>query len=373
MNVFIVSRGMPNDRYPLNGIFEFDQAKALASIGHNVSFMVLDFRSFWIKRKWGYFHYKKDNVNVFEISIPIGRYRKSVSLLQYFASFLYEKMVQKVGQPDVVHSHFFFISHIANVFKNKYKLPFVITEHTSMLNKELSDLEPIDVRVMKAAFHKPDKIITVSESLQKNLKQKFNRDSTVVYNVIDTDTFSFVPRKKKKEFVFVSIGFLIPRKGFDLLINAFHKAQFDSNVKLLIIGEGKEKDNLQSQINQYQLSEQIQLLGAKNRDEIMQIMQNSDSFVLASNAETFGVVYIEAMLTGLPVIATICGGPENFITENEGILIPKNDELELTKALQQMHKTAYNYNAKAISEYCYHQFSPKNIALQITEVYKELL
>lgn len=369
MKVLVLSRGFPHTKYIFNGIFEYDQAKALASIGHKVIFLALDFRSFWIKRKWGFFYFKKDNVHVFELSIPIGRYRKSISLLHLFLSFAYKRICNKMGTPDVIHSHFFQISNLAVFLKRKYKIPLVITEHSSLLN---GDISKINLKLMKNSFKYADQIISVSPSLAKNIKTKFTYDSKIIYNIVDTDSFSFIERKQKKEFLFLSIGLLIKRKGFHLLIEAFKKADFDSNVFLNIVGEGKEYNYLQKQIDSYGLASQIKLLGKKNRTEIQEIMKKSDCFVLSSRAETFGVVYIEAMLTGLPVIATVCGGPENYLTEKSGILIEKDNVNALTKALKDMQKNAYNYNHKEISEYCYKKFSPQTIAEQITKVYHSL-
>ena len=79
-------------------------------------------------------------------------------------------------------------------------------------------------------------------------------------------------------------------------------------------------------------------------------MKGCDAFVLASRAETFGVVYVEAMAAGLPVIATACGGPEDFVSEENGILIPADNEEKLTEALIEMYHMAHKYDKQAISE-----------------------
>ena len=68
-------------------------------------------------------------------------------------------------------------------------------------------------------------------------------------------------------------------------------------------------------------------------------MRHSNAFVLASRTETFGVVYIEALSQGLPVIATRCGGPESIVTSDNGLLVPIENIPELTKALLTLYKT----------------------------------
>ena len=82
MKVAIISRGMPSAEYPLNGIFEFDQAKALSKKGLDIAFVVIDFRAFSYKRKYGLFEYTSEGVHVFELSLPINIYRRAIPVLQ---------------------------------------------------------------------------------------------------------------------------------------------------------------------------------------------------------------------------------------------------------------------------------------------------
>lgn len=357
----------------MNGIFELDQAKALASIGQEVFYLALDFRPIWIGRKWGFTHSKQRNLHTFILSVPIGRYRKSVGLLQKMMVYAYKRIVDIAGKPDVVHAHFYFMSVIASVLKLKYNLPFVITEHASSINYGYDNIGKLDLSLFKRSFKNADKIITVSPSLQKNIKKYFGYDSFVVFNVVDTGSFRFCKRKKNENFTFLSIGSLQKRKGFDLLIKSFKSANFANNVMLKIVGKGAEFENLQKIIDSYNLREQIKLLGEQSRSQIMQEMKKADAFVLASKGETFGVVYIEAMLTGLPIIAMECGGPEHFTTKDNGILIPKDNEEKLTDALIDMRKNAYNYDSKKISDNCYENFSPESIAKQLLYAYESLI
>lgn len=354
----------------MNGIFEMDQARALASVGQKVCFLALDFRPFWIIRKWGLFHSKDNNLDIFRLSIPIGRYKKSIPILQFILLQAYKHITKKIGKPDIVHAHFYFMTVIAAILKQKYKLPIVATEHSSALNYDFNKIKQRDLQLYKQSFKTADYILSVSPSLQKSINNRFGYNSEVVYNVVNTNIFKFCKRKRSEKFTFLSIGSLQKRKGFDLLITAFYKAGFDSNVFLNIIGEGDEQEYLQQTIDKYNLSEQIKLLGKKSRFEIYENMKKSDTFVLASRGETFGVVYIEAMSTGLPVIATICGGPENFITKEDGILIDADNLESLTDALLHMKNNAYSYDFKKISENCSLNFSEKSIATQLIKNYK---
>lgn len=372
MRVFVISRGVPTENDPLNGIFEFDQAKALSSEHIDVVMLVIDFRSRIYKRKYGYFHYIKDQVKVFELSLPLGVYRRALPILQLLLLFVYNQAVKKIGKPDIIHSHFYSIAAISSCLKKK-RIPFVITEHSSKLNRNINEISKLDQRLARKAYQGAT-VIAVSDLLKRSLDKNFKTNAIVIDNIIDNECFQNHQRENKNEFRFISVGNLIPRKGFDILIKSFKKA-FDNekDVYLDIIGEGDERANLERIIISEGLSHRIRLLGQMNRIEIGRVMINSNAFVLASLRETFGVSYVEAMMTGLPVIATRCGGPETFVDETNGILINPNETETLTDALKYMYDKAKNYDSALISRTAQERFSPNNIANQLIKNYKNIL
>ena len=175
------------------------------------------------------------------------------------------------------------------------------------------------------------KLLSVSENLRRALLDNFNSDSKVVPNMIGEEFLINPDTEKYKKFTFVAIGSLIHRKGFDLLIEAaakLKKAGID-DWNIIIIGGGNEKENILNLISKYNLNSHIKLVGSKNKDEIREYLSKSHAFVLPSRSETFGVVYIEAMAMGLPVIATDCGIPEDLINNSNGLVCPVEDIEEI--------------------------------------------
>lgn len=374
MKVFVISKGMPTEKYPLNGIFEFDQAKALAKVGHDVVMLVIDFRSRTYKRDYGWFSYEKDGVKVFELSLPLGIYRRALPFLQCLLVRLYEKAVKSFGKPDIIHAHFYSIAAIASILKRKFKIPLVVTEHSSKLNRNILEISGLDVKLARKAYQNADRVVAVSNALARNLKNNLNVDAVVIHNIVDVSRFQYVKRTQKSGFTFISIGNLIELKGFDLLVEAFTEAfKDDKSVKLNIVGAGPEKEKLQHIVNQYDLNNNIVLLDEVGRDKLKVLYPESDAFVLASKSETFGVVFIEAMATGLPVIATDCGGPSDFVNEQNGYLIPVNDKKSLVDALMKMRNNAYGFNSMEISEMCVKKFSPENIGNALTNLYQTII
>jgi Glycosyltransferase len=370
MRVFVISKGMPTEQYPLNGIFEFDQAKALARSGAEVAMLVIDFRSGSYKRKYGFSEYETEGVRVFELSLPLGLYRRALPLLRYLLIKVYKKAVKACGQPDIIHAQFYSIGAIAAVLKKRYKVPFVITEHSSKLNTDLQNISQLDLNLAKSAYQCADKLIAVSHALAANLKNNFQVEATVIPNIVDVSQFQYVERTPKDDFTFISVGNLVKIKGFDQLLEAFAEAfKADNAVKLSIVGDGPELENLQNTVTRLNLNGKVSLLRTIGRNRIKSFYQEGDAFVLASHSETFGVVFIEAMATGLPVIATSCGGPNDIVTENAGYLIPVDDRQALVSALQAMRNNAYNFNSLEISRNCIEKYSPETVGRQIIEAY----
>jgi glycosyltransferase involved in cell wall biosynthesis len=375
MRILIVSRGYPTEKYPLNGIFEFDQAKALAEAGHEVIFAANDMRSIRRWRKWGIEEKIIDGVKIYAFNIPCGRVPTkwlewiSIKALRY----LYSYIERKCGRPDIIHSHFLNQGYSAvNALKEK-GIPIIHTEHYSVMNQK--ELDQHTQYLGEYTYNNVDQVIAVSRCLATSIKEKFGVEPIVIPNIVDTTVFHYsAMRHSDDEVFFISVGGLIKTKRMDLLISAFHRA-FEGNTKifLYIYGQGPERKNLENLIRQYHLEEQIFLMGLASREVIAKKMQESDCFVLASERETFGVVYIEAMATGLPVIATKCGGPEDFVDNSNGIMVPTNNAECLANAMKSMHLNINQYDKPTISSDTKAKFSPQAVAMKIIGVYEEIL
>lgn len=375
MYILIVSRGYPTDRYKTNGIFEFDQAKALAQAGHKVVFACIDMRSIRRTRKFGFESLVKENVHIEAINIPCGRIPNIIlNKISIFAlKKLYKKIINKYGKPDIIHAHFIQCGYAAVNALSQEKIPIILTEHYSAMNE--SNISSYYMKLGFFTYSKVNKILSVSRALADNIKDKFNVDVDVVPNAIDISVFEYRKKEKEKKiFYFVSTGNLNINKRMDLLIRSFYNC-FNNyeNVKLYIFGEGPERNNLEKLISQLQLNNQIILPGLKSREEIADKYSESDCFVLASRRETFGVAYIEAMAMGLAVIATRCGGPEDFVNENNGLLVDADNEIQLSKAMFDVYKEIDRFKGYEISSEIKGKYSPEVIADRLIKIYNEII
>lgn len=371
MRILIIARGYPSPKYPLYGIFEWDQAKALSALGHEVIVAALDMRSLRRWRHWGTQHFHRDGVNVEVLSLPAGNIPKPLlnSLRVWALRRLYSRIVKLTGKPDIIHSHFIELGYASTQVLNREGIPLIHTEHYSGMNQ--TTLSGFYQSLGSMTYPKLSQVIAVSHSLSDNLKSKFNITPIVIPNIIDLSQFNAeVEAKDDSEFTYISVGGLTPNKNMAGLIHAFHHAFNDNpNVRLKIIGEGTQRKPLEALIKQLNLHDQVSLMGLLDRSSIARVMRESHAFVLASKSETFGLAYIEAMAMGLPVIATKCGGPEDFVTPENGLLVEIDQIEELAQQLIFMKENIHRYDRQKIADTVRTRYSPLSIATQLNELY----
>ena len=380
MKVLFVTRGFPSDNNVMDGNYEAGQAKALAAKGCQVSVVSIKLKSILHLFSRGKIsHRKVDGVDVYLCTrIRFStRYWSTPKLNERVAIRAYNQVfmqyVKEKGMPDVVHSHSIFCAAPVAFLKEKYHLPFVITEHWSgMFTTSVSEWQ----KEKSFIYHKADRVICVSQALADTLKRNYGIESIVINNMVNDLFFQNGKNYRNDDnFRFVACGALRKDryKGFDLLVDAFALAHFPANVSLDIVGDGPDRSFIESKIAQYGLYSQIHLLGTKTPDEVSNLLNHSDCFVLSSRLETFSIVVIEAMAKGIPVIATRSGGPETFLRPEHGILVEKENVTELSEAMKYMTDHHQEYDSENIRQFCHDHFSQDVIANQILSVYNQLL
>ncbi|WP_208586127.1 glycosyltransferase [Gracilibacillus suaedae] len=374
MKVMIVARGYPTNKYKMNGIFEFDQAKALVKEGIEIIYVAIDIRSVRRWRKWGIEKKKIDGVNIYVLNIPCGNFPKKIqnNIKIWGLKKIYNIIYKEHGKPDLIHSHFITVGYIVSKVFNHSSIPLVMTEHYSLMNQ--NKLNEYFKKIGLYTYNRMDKVLTVSSYLGDNIASRFKIETEVVPNIVDLSNFNHISNASKKGFAFISVGRLHMDKRMDLLIDAFSLAfKKQPKVKLFIYGDGNERKKLENKIKELNMNSQVKLKGLVDREVIADQMENSHCFVLASKLETFGLAYVEALAKGLPVISTRCGGPEDFITPENGILIEEENIQSLKIAMEYMYKNISEYNSFTISEDIKSNFSPHSIAITLIDIYKKLL
>ncbi|MEG2453937.1 MAG: glycosyltransferase [Clostridia bacterium] len=372
MYIVEVAGGLPSEKYPLIGIFELDQAKALSEIGNKVIYLSIDLRSLRRQRKFGFSKTIQKEILCYNYSFPLGRVPTIVlhTFNWIFFKKLYKKIVKENGNPDILHAHFG--RNVGNVVykaKEKFKINYIITEHDSSIQDNL--IAKWEKKSLKKIYHNSVGNIAVSLPFKNVLEHIYNENFKYVPNIVDLSSFSIPEEKQQKDgvFKFISVGNLNKGKNMAGLIDSFYElCNRGYDCTLDIIGRGEEKGRLEKKINDLQLQKKVFLRVQLSRAQINKAFLDKDCFALASKRETFGVVYIEAMAAGLPVVATICGGPEGFINEKNGLLVDVGDGEQLINALESMIKDRQKYDKEEIRQFCVDNFSADVVANKIIEV-----
>ncbi len=372
MKVLICARGYNSKTENKIGNFELDQAKALKAAGCDVRIASLDLRSPRRRRPHGAKKFACEKMRCVTVS--------------YYCSILPGTLEDKMGrkaakkaysliykdgwQPDVIHAHF---TEIASAFADvaeRSSAKFVITEHSSAMNRK--DPDPKSLRQAKYSYPKADKVISVSSALAENLRANVGISPEVIGNMVDTKIFEGISQGNSNgSFTFVSCGNLVEIKRFDVLLEAFSKLD-DKTARLVIFGDGSEEAKLKELAKQLGISERVDFKGRQPREVIAKEYEHSDAFVLASRSETFGVAFLEAMCMGLPVVATKCGGVEDFVNGENGRLAQVADPGSLAREMQFMITNRSSFDSEKIKQDICRRFSSQSIAEKIIGLYNRL-
>jgi len=212
---------------------------------------------------------------------------------------------------------------------------------------------------------------TVSEFLKKSMiKCGFRKDIHVIPNVIEIAK----PETKIQtdQIRILMVADLVDEiKNLSGVLRAFDMARkSDSRLRLQIIGHGKDEAILKELSQHLGLNEiYVTFDGLKDNKEVYSALWQCDFLVMNSRFETFSLICAEALSCGKPVIATRCGGPEEFINEHNGILIPVNDEKALCDAILKMAKELKSYHPEKLREEMIEKFSPAHVGEKISALY----
>jgi len=192
-----------------------------------------------------------------------------------------------------------------------------------------------------------DKIIAVSEFM-KELAEKIGVEKQkikMIYNSIEFLDFRVdegLIEKTKKDLgleghkIIMSAGRLMPWKGMDKLVEIFGELEKEvSDLKMIIIGDGPEREVIKKQITESKLQDKVFLVGKVPLDKIFSYYSLADVFVLNSKYEGLSHILLEALYAGVPIVASDCGGnPEVVVNEKNGFLVEYNNDDQIKKSIK---------------------------------------
>lgn len=291
-----------------------------------------------------------------------------------FAAF--RRILNQGWKPDIIHAHVFSAGVPAVVLGKLYRTPVVITEHyTNFATHSLTFLER---RRAKFSMGLASFVLPVSEDLARAIESYYGISNKfrVVPNAVDTQAFCPLadpgPSQRSNQKRMLLVANMVPRKGLPYLLQALSEMKDARHDFVLdVVGEGPSRSEYEELAAKLGLQDNVTFYG--RQPQIAPFMRACDFFVLPSTYENFGVVYIEAMACGKPVIATNAGGPREIVNEDAGVLVPPRDVEALKRAIEYMLDNYQKYSPERISRYAREKFSYETVGRLLDEVYRQVV
>ena len=354
MKVLVISHMYPSTFNEIGGIFVHEQVKVLVSKGIKVQVVSpvprTPFPINYLSSKWKKYSTVPEKTVYEGINIWYPRYL-TFPRAWFFASsgqrmYLGIKdvvaKIYKEFQFDLIHAHVALPDGYAGMkVAQKYKKPLIVNIHGQDFQQTIFKNNKCKKNIEKI-INFSEKTIVVSKKLNKigenNLQISSNKIKVVSNGINRNDIYikinkNFKEYKDKK--IILSVSTLKRTKGIDLNIKAIEQLTKEySNLIYLIIGHGAERVNLKKLIDELKIQNIVKFIGKVSHRKVMEYLDFCDVFSLPSWNEGFGIVYLEAMAQGKPVIGCQGEGIEDFVENGKtGLLVKPKDVDSLAKAL----------------------------------------
>jgi glycosyltransferase involved in cell wall biosynthesis len=293
-----------------------------------------------------------DGITIYRVPVLNRKSRDTatfLSWLSFFPTSLWKGIkLAKQNHYDVINSHFAIPSGLIGFILSKlFNISNILSIHGGDIYDPSKKYSPhkyyFSKKIISYVMNKSDKIVAQSNDTKKRALKyyKVKKKIDVINLGLVKPTFDEIGRKNLElpdnDFLIISIGRIIKRKGLQYLLYSMQKLG-DKRLKLLIIGEGPEKDTLKMLSKKLNLERQIKFLGFVSEEKKYQYLSVSDLFVLPSLHEGFGIVFLEAMHCGLPIITTDNGGQTDFLKNGvNGFLVPVGDVDSLAEKINLLY------------------------------------
>lgn len=388
MHILIIPSWYKTPQNPICGTFFEEQARMFQKRGYKVGVFCPTFGgNFSFKNALKQFLKKNKVKDFIDNGIPTmysysnelfpSRFQK---LNYWFAGFIgylrYKKYTKQYGKPDIIHAHSVFIGGwVARYISKKDNIKYVFTEHTnSVLYSKWITTDTVTREIVKKTFSDAKTVTLPSNFFKDALIDVYNispDNVTVISNLVNPIFFeSFSLKNKSEPFVISYIASLEPRKQQMLLLNAIVLVlEKGYNVKLNLLGDGPDKNELMEYVIKKNIQYIVSFKGNQSREIVKKEIDNSHLIVSASKQETFGLSIVEAFACGRPVVAIDSGGPRETITNENGILVKENALDKLAEAIISVINNYNNYNQESIKSDCVKKYSEDAIFEKLEPIY----
>lgn len=377
IKVLFLASWYPHKENPVEGIFIRRHAEAVSRL---CDVGVLYIHPAAQRQETVVEHSCEDGITTIRVYPESPRFSNKISFYVHFFLNMYRGMqgVRKTfGRPDIVHVNVTLPMGILAVFLRVVcNIPYIVTEHfTGFSSQTTRAFTAVQLRlILKQAAA----ICPVSARLEQSMQLFYPADKyQVIPNGINTGIFYPKPGKKthrKKQLLHVSV-LKKERKNISGIIDALHDLLcVRDDFELHIIGEGSDRTYFEDLCTHLGMKDSVVFFhGLVSEAALADSMRNADFFILNSTDENFSVVCAEALASGIPVLSTCCGGPEEFIHRDVGILIPQGNKPELVHAISCLLDTADSYDPCMLHNYIKNKFGYDTVGKQFFTLYSAIV
>jgi glycosyltransferase involved in cell wall biosynthesis len=235
------------------------------------------------------------------------------------------------------------------------------------------------------AIDNADHVVAVSNSLRSIVVDDHGADPekvSVIPNGVDVRRFAPIPQEEARSRLgldsegpmILYVGAIARTKGIEYLLRAISLLDSDlDSVRLVLVGDGEYEHAARALADELSIAPSVEFAGKKPHGEMPLWMNACDLLTLPSLGEGFGLVLIEAMACGKPVVATACGGPEDIVTPQTGMLIPPGDEHALASAMQDTLSAVVRFQPQVVRQHVLDHFAHDVVTPRILMLYREAL
>jgi glycosyltransferase involved in cell wall biosynthesis len=269
---------------------------------------------------------------------------------------------------------------VAHELSERYGVPFVVSEHAPW-----SETWFREARVRRAALS------AGSAAASLLAVSTYVRDTMVTFGVdhgrvrvvsvgVDGDVFRLGAPEVRRRDQILYVGWINYTKGIDVLLRAMKILDTrGSSGRLMLVGGAAyrntrlQEKKLRRLADSLALGNRVNFVGPKSHVDIARLMSESGVLVLPSRDESFGAVLIEALACGTPVVATRCGGPEDIVEEQVGVLVPPEDPNALADGIEHVLAHGVDYDPAALRALALSRFGAHVVAERVSDAYAHVL
>ncbi|HNB80619.1 MAG TPA: glycosyltransferase [Chitinophagaceae bacterium] len=307
--------------------------------------------------------------------VKSGWWNKLKGLWNYYR--IHEQHRKEQGLPDLVHVHITMKAGvIALIWKWRFGIPYILTEHYGIYNDALDDHFRTRNRLyrmlVRSIVKHATELTTVSNSLGQDMQQwVYPRSFRVIPNVVDTRLFRYQPVTANRPFRFLHISNMIPLKNVEGILQAILQLTAQrTGFEMHFIGN---TDSLfETRAREMGLGDQVIFHGLKSYEEVAKEISHCHAMILFSDTESQSCVVLEALCSGRPAIITRVGGVKELIHERNGLVVEARDEKALSAAMANMMDHYEQFSQKEIAGEAARKYSYEAVAAQFNELYQSV-